>query len=204
MIDPMTLLTFVPAALALNLTPGADMVFCLGQGVRGGRRSAWLASAGVALGVVAHAVLAGTGVATLFAAIPWSFDAIRVCGIAYLLWLAFQMLGKPHVQGKDGGLGSEDGAFRSALIVNLTNPKVALFVLAFVPQFVSPGAGPVFLQFLVFGGVLAIGGFLINGLVGHFASQLSGRLTRRSRLFDYLCAGIFLVLAARLALLERI
>lgn len=162
MIDPLVLLAFVPAALALNLTPGADMMFCLGQGLRTGPRAAWAASAGIAVGGMVHVTLAGLGLGAAVAALPWLFDVIRWVGVGYLLWLA--------VSAFRGGARSEPVAvpgtarvFRSGLIVNLTNPKVILFVLAFVPQFVDPAAGPLLGQFLIFGSVLAVGGFVING-----------------------------------------
>lgn len=201
MIDPLTLLAFLPAGLALNLTPGADMMFCLGQGLRNGHRAAWAASAGIALGAFVHAAIAGLGLAALLAAAPWAFEVIRWAGVAYLLWLALQTLrraGEPQAGARSGGK-----AFRTALIVNLTNPKVALFVLAFVPQFVDPAAGPVVLQFLIFGAVLSTGGFVINGLVGVFAGSLGQRLAKGSRMLDYITAGIFSALALRLAILER-
>ena len=87
--------------------------------------------------------------------------------------------------------------------MNLTNPKVILFVLAFIPQFVDPAAGSVLGQFLIFGLVLAIGGFIINGGVGVFASGIGRRLVRGGRLLGWITAGIFAALAARLAVLER-
>ena len=88
-------------------------------------------------------------------------------------------------------------------MVNLTNPKVILFVLAFVPQFVRPEVGPVFVQFMIFGSLLAIGGFVINGAVGVFAGGAGQRLAQGSRALDYLSASVFAALAARLAILER-
>ena len=201
MTDFLTLLAFVPAALALNLTPGADMMFCLGQGLRFGPRAAWAASAGVALGGLTHSLIAGIGLASLMAAAPWSFEIVRWIGVAYLLWLAFQLL---MTKGPLAQTTEKTGhAFRSAYFVNLTNPKVALFILAFVPQFIRPDAGPVLAQFMIFGSVLGLGGFIINGLVGQFAGHLRPHLSSRNRTFDYVCAGIFAVLAARLALLER-
>ena len=97
-------------------------------------------------------------------------------------------------------------AFRSGLLVNLTNPKVILFVLAFIPQFVVPEAGSVLIQFLSFGAVLAIGGFFINAGVGVFAGGVGRRLTgaaRARRWLDWVSGGIFAALAVRLAVLER-
>ncbi|WP_298974020.1 LysE family translocator [uncultured Roseobacter sp.] len=202
MVDPITLMAFVPAALALNLTPGADMMFCLGQGVKSGPRAAWLASAGIATGGMIHVLLAGAGLSAVVASMPLAFDVIRWVGVAYLLWLAFGALrGAPQTD--DAMVPPRGHAFRAGLLVNLTNPKVILFVLAFVPQFVDPSAGPVLAQFAVFGAVIGLGGFVINGLVGVFAGSLGHRLARGSRVLDWITAGIFTALAARLAVLEK-
>ncbi|WP_299738266.1 LysE family translocator [uncultured Roseobacter sp.] len=202
MVDPITLMTFVPAALALNLTPGADMMFCLGQGVKSGPRAAWLASAGIATGGMIHVLLAGAGLSAVVASMPLAFDVIRWVGVAYLLWLAFGAL-RGASQTDDAMEPPRGHAFRAGLLVNLTNPKVILFVLAFVPQFVDPSAGPVLAQFAVFGAVIGLGGFVINGLVGVFAGSLGHRLARGSRVLDWITAGIFTALAARLAVLEK-
>ncbi|MFT6089681.1 LysE family translocator [Sulfitobacter sp.] len=200
MVDPLTLLAFVPAALALNLTPGADMMFCLGQGMRFGPRASVAASAGISLGGMVHVTLAGLGLGALVAAVPWAFDVIRWVGVAYLLWLAAQTF--------RGGRNTQTGAvppsaFRGALIVSLTNPKVILFVLAFVPQFVVPEAGPVLMQFLIFGAVLSLGGFVINALVGVFAGGVGRKLAKGGQALRWISSGIFVALAARLAVLER-
>ena len=98
---------------------------------------------------------------------------------------------------------STQQAFWAGLLVNLSNPKVILFVLAFIPQFVRPEAGSVLGQFLIFGGVLAVGGFFINGGVGVFAGGIGRRLVRGGRALGWITCGIFVALAARLAVLER-
>ena len=193
-------MAFVPAALALNLTPGADMMFCLGQGLRFGPKASVAASAGISLGGMVHVTLAGMGLGALVAALPWAFDVIRWVGVAYLLWLAFQTL---RGTGAQQSRAVPPSAFRGALVVSLTNPKVILFVLAFVPQFVVPEAGPVLLQFLIFGAVLSLGGFIINALVGIFASGLGRKLARGGQALRLISSGIFVALAARLAVLER-
>jgi len=201
MVDPVLLLAFVPAGLALNLTPGADMAFCLGQGLRSGPRAAAAASAGIALGAFVHTLLAGLGLGALVATVPLAFEVIRWIGVAYLVWLAVQTL--RHRATADMPPVSPARAFGTGLIVNLTNPKVILFVLAFVPQFVVPAAGSVLGQFLIFGAMLSLGGFVINGLVGVFASGLGQRLAQGSRMLDWITATVFAGLAARLAILER-
>jgi len=205
--DALVLLAFLPAALALNLTPGADMLFCIGQGLRSGPRPAWAASAGISAGSFVHAAVAGLGLGALVAAHPGLFDAIRWIGVAYLLFLAVQTLrasGHAAAVAAPAAAGTVR-AFRDGLLVNLSNPKVILFVLAFVPQFVDP-ARPVLPQFLIFGAVLAAGGFVINGLAGTFAGGAGRRLARSpgaARWLGRVSAGIFGALALRLALSER-
>jgi threonine/homoserine/homoserine lactone efflux protein len=206
MIDPLILLTFIPAALALNLTPGADMMFCLGTGLKAGPRTGVAASAGVAAGCMVHVTVAGAGLGAAIAAAPWAFDAIRWIGVAYLLWLAVSVLRHAGDLPQPGAPapGLRQAALRGFL-VNLTNPKVILFVLAFVPQFVDP-ARPVLPQFLILGGVIALGGFVINGIVGAGAGGLGRRMTRTpsiKRWLDRTSAAIFAALALRLALGPR-
>ncbi|SDF29545.1 LysE family translocator [Limimaricola pyoseonensis] len=204
MIDPLTLLAFVPAALALNLTPGADMMFCLGQGLRGGPRAALAADAGIALAILGHVTLAGLGLGAAVAALPWLFDAIRWAGVAYLLWLAVAAL-RAGAPAADLPAVRPARAFRQGLVVNLTNPKVILFVLAFLPQFTDP-ARPLLAQFLALGAVLALGGLVVNGAVGVFAGGVGRRLAgsaRFQRWLGWVSASIFAGLAARLALVQK-
>lgn len=213
MIDPATLAAFVPAALALNLTPGADMMFCLAQGLRSGPRAAIAASLGVSLGGMVHVLLAGLGVAALVATQPLVFDAIRWIGVGYLLWLAYGALRAP-VAGTPPSVATAAQpasahiirrAFVSGAMVNLANPKVILFVLAFVPQFLRPEAGSILGQFLIFGLVIGLGGALVNATVGGFAGRMGQLLSRGpvQRWLSRITATIFAGLALRLALMER-
>lgn len=199
MIDPILFLAFVPAALALNLTPGADMMFCFAQGVRSGPRAAIAASAGVSLGVLIHVLLAGIGLGALMAAFPWVFGAIRWVGAAYLVWLAWKTWATPLI-GTGMPPRAASRAFRDGLVVNLSNPKVILFILALLPQFIDP-ARPVLVQFLACGAVLAVGGFIINALVGGFSARIGRVLLQSPRTERGLRAatsGIFAALAARI------
>ncbi len=205
MIETVTLLAFIPAALALNFTPGADMMFCFGQGLRAGPRPALAASAGVAVGGMVHVLIAGLGLGAAVATLPWLFDVIRWMGVAYLLYLAWGAIRKGAVSG-DAPSKPKHFAFRDGMIVNLTNPKVILFVLAFIPQFVNPALGSVLVQFLILGAIIALGGFVVNGLVGLFAGG-AGRMLisnpRASRIMGWVTGGIFTALAIRLAIMER-
>lgn len=204
MIDPLVLLAFLPAGLALNLTPGADMLFCLAQGTRGGARPALAASAGISAGSMIHVTVAGLGLGYLVGQYPVIFDVIRYAGVAYLLWLVWRTLATPLGTSETQAV-RPSRAFRDGLIVNLTNPKVILFILAFVPQFVDPSR-PVLIQFLVFGTMLAIGGFVINGAVGFFAGGIGQRMAqdpRFERALRWITATIFGALALRLLLEDK-
>lgn len=202
--DLWVLIGFLPAALALNLTPGADMMFCLGQGLRTGPKAAIAASAGISLGSMVHVTIAGLGLGAVMSTIPWAFEVIRWMGVGYLLYLAYQSF---RVTGAGAAPAHQPPrrAFREGFFVNLTNPKVILFVLAFVPQFVDPDR-PVLSQFLVFGLILSVGGFAINAAIGAAASGAGRRFAAAPgpRLWMARLSGtIFAALALRLALLEK-
>lgn len=208
MIDFHILLVFIPIAFALNMTPGADMLFCLGQGAKSGPRVGLFASLGIATGSFIHALAGGLGLATLIAANPIAFEVIRWAGVAYLVYLAFQTIMSPigqvspnNIEGSSAFKAWKDGAF-----VCLLNPKVAIFMLALVPQFVDPERGSVLLQFLIFGTILNIGGTLINGIIGMFAGRVSGVLAKNKRVargLQYATSSVFFGLAAKLAFDRR-
>ena len=208
MIDPTALIVFIPAALALNLTPGSDMMFCLGQGVKSGPYAGVAASLGVATGGMVHSLLAAFGLAALLAAYPFAFELVRWAGVAYLTWLAIEAfrnitLAKPPTDIKRAGVYL---AWRNGTLVNLFNPKIAIFMLAFVPQFVDPSRGSTIIQFLIFGTILNIGGTVINAFVGGFAGSIGGVLTANRMVANvtrYVSASIFLGLAANLAFTRR-
>lgn len=204
MIDLVTILAFIPAALALNLTPGADMMFCFGQGLRAGPKPAIAAGAGISLGVLVHILLAGIGLGAVVAAQPWVFDTIRWMGVGYLIFLAWGSVRNGAVSPETPHRTTKH-TFRDGFLVNLTNPKVIFFVLAFIPQFVDP-AGAVLVQFLLLGSVIVLGGFVINAAVGIFAGGAGRRLVndpRFSKIIGWVTGGIFAALALRLAIMER-
>ena len=205
-VEPLTLLAFVPAGLALNLTPGADMMFCLGQGLKSGRKPAMAANFGIAAGGMVHTLLAALGLGALVAAHPAAFEAIRWLGVGYLLWLAVGALrSSPFASEAQVAPVSTARAFWQGLMVNLLNPKVILFILAFLPQFVDPSRA-ILPQFLTLGLVFSFGGLLVNGAVGLFAGSIGQRVARSASLAKWLSrisATIFGALALRLALMPR-
>ena len=200
MVDPIVFLAFLPAAFALVLTPGPDMLFAMAQGLRGGRGSALGASAGIAIGAFINATLAGLGLGVLVSTAPWLFGVVRWVGIAYLLWLAVKTLRAPLV-GENKRYVRPAKAFRDGLFVNLSNPQVILFILAFIPQFVDPTLS-ILPQFMIFGGTIAMLGFAVKAAVGVFASGIGQMLVRNKTLelgLRWVTAGVFGGLAARLA-----
>ena len=201
-VAPLTLLAFIPAAVALNLTPGADMMFCLGQGLRGGPQVGMAAHFGIACGGAVQVLLAGLGLGVLVAAQPWAFDAIRWLGVCYLLALAVQAVRGGAVTARAMQVLPVGRVFRQGLLVNLYNPKVILFILAFLPQFVEP-ARPILPQFLTLGAVFCAGGLVVNGLIGVMAGGIGARLARLSRWLAWLSAMVFAGLALRLAVMQR-
>ncbi len=205
-VEWLTLLAFIPAGLALNLTPGADMMFCLGQGLKSGRRAAMAANFGIALGGIVHTLLAALGLGALVAAHPSAFEAIRWVGVGYLLWLAVGALrSSPFARETSITPTSTGAAFWQGLGVNLLNPKVILFILAFLPQFVDPSHA-ILTQFLTLGLVFSLGGLVVNGAVALFAGTIGQRVARSAGLAKWLArisATIFGALALRLALMPR-
>ncbi len=205
-VEPLILLAFIPAGLALNLTPGADMMFCLGQGLKSGRRPAMAANFGVAVGGIVHTFLAALGLGALVAAHPATFEAIRWLGVGYLLWLAVGALrSSPFAAEARITPTSTARAFWQGQMVNLLNPKVIMFILAFLPQFVDPSRA-ILPQFLTLGLVFSFGGLIVNGAVGMFAGSIGQRVVRSAGLSKWLSrisATIFGALALRLALMPR-
>lgn len=197
------LLIFTAAALTLNLTPGNDMMFVLGQSMKGGTRAGIAASLGIATGLLVHLALVAAGVAVILAEHPAVFDAIRYAGAAYLVWMAIKILRQPAVAFDTGAQRSSAlAAWRDGVLVNVSNPKIVVFMFALLPPFIRPENGMPLLQLFILGMVFNVGGTLINFAVAIFSGGFSGLLSRNAtvaRWFKRASAAFFLVLAARIA-----
>ena len=195
-----TIATFMGAAFILYLTPGADMMFTLASGVSGGPRAGAAAAAGISLGLLVHVIIAAVGIAALIRANPGAYDAIRYAGAAYLAYLAYtSWRATSDPTGRQGRAGVTR-AFKRGFVTNILNPKVALFVLALLPQFTDPAVGPIRDQILILGALLALGGVITDGLIGILAGLLADKLRASGRVMNRLSSLIFGGLAARLAL----
>lgn len=194
-----TLIAFMGASVVLYLTPGADMMFTIASGAAGGPRVGLAAAAGISLGVMTHVAIAVAGVAALILAYPAAYDAIRWVGVAYLVFLAVQMWRADPTIEEVSGSAAIWRAFRRGFLTNILNPKVALFVIAFLPQFTDPANGPIWQQIVWLGVFLVAGGFIFDGAYGVFAGYLANRIRRSAGVMNKLAALIFGGLAARLA-----
>ncbi|MBU8538771.1 LysE family translocator [Falsiroseomonas tokyonensis] len=203
-IDPQLFAGFLFAAWVLILTPGPDMLFVIGQSLAGGAPRGWAAMFGIVSGALVHVALAASGVAALIAASPALFEALRLVGAAYLIWLG---AGALRAAWRGGGVlrpaAPVGAAFRQGFVTNLTNPKVILFFLAFLPQFVDPARGPAWLQMALLGPLVPLMSLPAYGLLIHGAGRAAARLNRHARWLEGVAGLLFLGLGLRLLVPSR-
>ena len=196
--EPALITGFVIAGLILNITPGADFLYIMSSGLSGGSRIGVAAALGVNLGVVVHILAAAAGLSALLFAHPAAYDLIRICGAAYLAWMAVQVWRRSSTVARARSFPDVRQAARRGFFINVSNPKTALFIFAFIPQFTDPTIGPIWVQILILGAI-----FLLNGAVftlclgvgsGYFAAALGRRVGVLNKISAILLGG----LAARL------
>jgi threonine/homoserine/homoserine lactone efflux protein len=195
-----TLAAFIVACLALNITPGADLMYSITTGAANGPRAAVAASLGINLGVVVHIVLAAAGLAALIATSSVLYEAIRYIGAAYLLWLAYSMWRAAPPEASQAKAAPWKRIVRNGFLTNLLNPKTALFIFAFLPQFTDPEKGAIWAQIAVLGAVFVATGFTVNACIGALAGVAAERLRTAAPIMNKLSAIIFGGLAARLVI----
>ncbi len=203
-------LAFFSVAVLLALSPGPDNLFVLMQSATGGRRAGFAVVAGLMLGVMVHTLAVALGLAALFAASATAFTLLKLAGAAYLLYLAWGAWRAPAALSAEGAPPPAAQPWprlvARGVVMNLTNPKVVLFFLALLPQFVQPGRGPVAGQIVWFGALFVLAASGVFGAVVLAADALRARLARSARaqrLINRAAALVFVGLAARLALAER-
>jgi len=204
---------FAATVFVVNATPGVDMLFVATRTLRHGVVGGIAAALGVAAGCIVHTLVAAFGLAALLATSGAAFAAVKWAGAAYLLWLAFGMLREGVRPGRAvvvdaERVGASPGVarlFAQGLLTNVLNPKVALFFLALLPQFIAADAPQKLLAFLFLGAWFVVqGGFFLVGfvlLVAPLGRWRAGTSLRRG--LHVAGAGLFAWLAARLALVER-
>jgi len=196
-IDPALLLAFVLAGLLLNITPGADFVFVAASGISGGPRIGMAAALGINLGVAVHIAAAALGVSALLMTFPLAYDLIRFAGAIYLLVLAWQAWRAGDLD-KGQAAPTAITAIRRGFLTNVLNPKTALFIFAFIPQFTDPAIGSISAQIVLLGVIFLVNGFLFVLILGVLAGHLAEALKRRVRVLNRITAVLFSGLAARL------
>ena len=209
LLPPLTVfLAFVAAGLALNIVPGADMTFIIASAARGGRRNGTVAALGIGAGTLVHILAAVLGLSAILAASQTAFTIIKWVGVAYLAWIAISLLrsGQRRSAGENGPRKSGWRLFRAAALVNILNPTVALFFLAFLPQFVDSTATVPAVQILCLGLWFNFVGMIVNIIVAIVAAGAADRLRHigwLGRAARYIAATTMGALALRLAFAER-
>lgn len=200
-------LGFMAAAVLITLSPGPDNLMVLSLGVARGRRAGMVFGLGCALGCLSHTALAALGISALLAASPLAFSALKMAGGAYLVWLgwqAWQSRGSVMDAGTSQQADTDLGRlFARGLLANAINPKVVLFFLAFLPQFVIGSHGGVAWQTLQLGLLFTAQAAVVFGLLGYFAGHAGSWLNtsrQRSMMLDRIAGSIFALLGMKLML----
>ena len=198
---------FIAAGLLLNLTPGPDMAYIAARSAAGGFRDGAAAVFGITSGCFVHTLAAAAGLSAVLATSATAFEIVKWCGAAYLLYAGIRLI----VAKRDAEVhatllapATPRRIFREALLINVFNPKVALFFLAFVPQFIAVDAPRKALAFVLLGALFNFNSLFVNLPVAWLASR-AGRRLRASRAIwlSRMTGGLFIVLAVRLAALSR-
>lgn len=203
-----TAAAFFSASLLLALAPGPDNLFVLTQSALHGRRAGWIVTLGLCTGLIVHTTAVAAGVAAIVQTSATAFGVLKTVGCAYLLYLAWQAFTSSSADNDaDRPKAAATGQlYRRGIVMNVTNPKVSLFFLAFLPQFVDPMRGPAVLQIAALGGLFIVATALVFGSVAATAGALQRRLARSDRALAAMrrVAGlIFVGLAMKLALARR-
>jgi len=204
-----TLLLFLSASLALLVIPGPSVTFIVTRSVQQGRTAGLVSVLGVHAGSVVHVLAAALGLSALLASSALAFTVVKYVGAAYLLFLGIRQLWRskaPAVDTPDPEPDSRWRLFRQGAIVNILNPKTAIFFLAFLPQFLAPGRGPVWFQVIVLGLVFMALGVLSDGAYALAAGAIGERLRRSAtvrRWLDRVSGGIHIVLGTFAALAKN-
>ncbi|HEV8017473.1 MAG TPA: LysE family translocator [Steroidobacteraceae bacterium] len=199
---------FIVSGVLLNLTPGQDTMYILGRSLTGGLRCGVASALGIATGSIIHTLAAAAGLSVLLATSPVAFTAVKLCGGAYLIYLGGRLFFTRHPANatgdlqSDAPLGSAWLAFGQGVLTNVLNPKVALFFLALLPQFISPASPSKTLAFLALGATFITTGTIWCLILAVGAARLRSFFARNPNvrtLIDRASGGLFMLLGTRLA-----
>lgn len=191
------LVAYLAAVLVVVIAPGPDNILAISRGLSQGRAAAALSSVGAGLGIMFHTAAATLGLALVLQTSPLAFWALKAAGAAYLLWLGYKAISsRSLISFSPTNQQPLWRVFLTGLLSNVLNPKPGLFVVAFIPQFVSVTRGPVHVQMLVYGATFAVVTAVIFTVLGCFSAQLSGWLARRPKVVAVVNVGAGLTFIA--------
>ena len=200
-----TISGFCAAALLLSFIPGPDNLFVLTQSALRGLATGIVVTTGLCTGLIVHTIAVALGVAVIFQTSAFAFSALKIIGAAYLLYLAYKAFRAPP-EGLDdeaGGAQEYRKMYLRGILMNVTNPKVAIFFLAFLPQFTSPARGYIVLQMLLLGALFIVSAFVSFSVISLLAGSLSRWLTRSKSgqiILNRVAGVVFIGLAIKLVL----
>ncbi len=208
MLSNETFSAFFLASTLLAIAPGPDNVFVLTQSALHGKLSGLVVVFGLCTGLLVHTATVTFGVAVIFQASTLAFTLLKIIGAGYLVYLAWQIVRATPEQirmqsDQQKCLGT---LYRRGIIMNVTNPKVSIFFLAFLPQFADPGRGPISLQMVALGGIFITATILVFGamaLIGGALGEWLNRSERAQRVMNWTAGTIFVGLALKLVTAER-
>jgi threonine/homoserine/homoserine lactone efflux protein len=208
MIPPDVIFLFVAASVALAMAPGPDNIYVLTQSARNGPVAGLFVTLGLCTGVIVHTTLVALGVAVIFESSRLAFTLLKLVGACYLLYLAWKAFraGAMTIEAQEKVRMSNAALYGSGVVMNIANPKVAIFFLAFLPQFADPARGSVTLQIFMFGALFILCAFVVfgmvawaAGIVGHWLANAPGAQVALNRVSGVIFAG----LAVRLLLARQ-
>lgn len=208
MIDQTTLIAYCAIVLGFVFIPGPATLLTVARATTSGTRVGIATGAGITVGDIIHTVFAVVGISAVIAASATLFSIIKYLGAAYLIWLGIKAIREkaPRMPGEGQARLSAGQAFRQAVLAEVLNPKTALFFLAFLPQFVRPENGAVFMQLMILGLLFAVIGFASTIVFALGAGELGNFLRRHPAVLKWqgkVVGGIYCMLGLRLALQQR-
>ncbi|RRJ92670.1 LysE family translocator [Paenimyroides tangerinum] len=196
-----TILSFFLTSLVLTIAPGPDVMYVLSQSISKGRNYGIAAALGLSSGLLFHTTLLAFGISTMITAIPWLFQAIKIFGALYLLWIAYNVFKSPasfHLKESTSQVDKPIKNVTQGLIMNISNPKVMLFFLALFPTFLNPSLGNVKLQVYTLGSIFMIQALIVFVLYAIIASSLT-LVLRESKAFNLILKWLQIVVFVTLA-----
>lgn len=207
--DVMNILYFVGVSILLTLMPGPDILFIISESMSKNRKTGIYIAFGLCTGLIVHTMAAALGISAIFYHSAVAFQIVKLAGALYLFYLAWQSLQSKRGDNTNNPFQSEQQPFlklyRRGILMNVLNPKVSIFFLAFLPQFVSPQVGSVPFQMMVLGIIFTIQALVVFSIVSILANHLGKFILKNEKtvLISRVKAGIYTLLGARLVFLDR-